>query len=56
MRTAIFLVPPTWDLRNYTQDFGKWLIGKTNNHIYLTITTLTPQSLTLDLGTAVTSY
>jgi hypothetical protein len=26
MCAAIFLVPPTWDLRDYTQDFGKWLI------------------------------
>jgi hypothetical protein len=25
MCAAIFLVPPTWDLRDYTQDFGKWL-------------------------------
>jgi hypothetical protein len=26
MCAAIFLVPPTWDLRDQTQDFGKWLI------------------------------
>jgi hypothetical protein len=26
MCAAIFLVPPTWDLRDKTQDFGKWLI------------------------------
>jgi hypothetical protein len=27
MCTAIFLVPPTWNLRDQTQEFGKWLIA-----------------------------
>jgi hypothetical protein len=27
MCAAIFLVPQTWDLRDQTQDFGKWLIA-----------------------------
>jgi hypothetical protein len=34
MCTALFLVPPTWDLRDETQDFGKWLIAFSIDNVF----------------------